>query len=281
MRTTTAITMAAIVSAGTVAAIAPTISAGDLPTPAPLIECPPQWYDVGDGYGGFWCMTTLSCPSGTFVDHNANGTVDYGECMIGQNAAQGTTPTWDYGTNPGQVTTSPPATDPPVTAPPPTTPAATTPATEPAPPAPTQAPAAPAPTEAPATTAAPINPDPTLVPNLDPTDPVDLPPSEPTLTITTAEVLCNGLIHVEYDTAANPAPADETSHLIVFNPSANAVDFHVSEFTGQGPNGSFTFEQLGSVDDSYRVFVTVVFDPATPGSESLTTWADAAVAADC
>ena len=273
MRTRVTATLVAVATVAGVGANAPTISASSQPALGPLVECPADWIDVGDGYGGFWCETSWSCPSGTFVDHNGNGTVEYGECMIGPNASDGTTPG-------GQPTTSPPATSPP---PPstPSTPAATSPATPPATPAPANPTEPPAPTDAPATTAVPINPNPTLVPSLDVTDPADLPPSDPALTITVAEVLCNGLIHVEYDTAANPAPADETSHVVLFNPSAHAVDFHVAEFTGQGPNGSFTFEQLGSVDDTYRVFVTVVFDPTTPGSVSLTSWADAAVRPDC
>ena len=279
--------MAAFVSAGTIAAVAaPTVAAESKPQPAPLIECPPGWTDVGDGYGGVWCATSQSCPSGTWQD-NGNGVVDYGECKIGAGAANNTTPQWDYSTNPGQPATTPAPTDPPsvpqTTTPPP-------PATQPGTPAPTQPPsgttpagttpatAAPAPTDAPDTTAAPLNPNPTLVTTPEPSEP---PPSDPALTITVAEVLCNGLIHVEYDTGANPAPADEASHLVVFNPSMNAVDFHAAEFTGQTPNGSFTFEQLGSVDDTYRVFITVVFDPATPGSLALTSWADAAVRPDC
>lgn len=284
MRTTTAVTLATIVSAGAIAAIAPTIRAQEQPQPAPFIECPPGWTDVGDGYGGLWCATSPTCPSGTFQDANGNGTWDYGECKIGAGAAAGTTPQWDYSTNPGQpatpAPTNPPSLPQTTTPPPPATQPGTSPATQP--PAGTAAPTAgPAATAAPVTTAAPVNPDPTLVPTPDLTDPADLPPSEPTLTITVAEVLCNGLIHVEYDTGANPAPADETTHLVVFNPSMNAVDFHIAEFAGQAPNGSFAFEQLGSIEDSYRVFVTVVFDPATPGSVSLTGWADAVVRPDC
>ena len=285
MRTTSALTAAAIVSAGTIAALAPTIRAEQKPQPAPLIECPPSWVDVGDGYGGYWCEQTWTCPSGTWQDHNGDGSVNYGECMIGTGAASGTTPTWDYSTNPNQ----PPTTAPPTAAPsvPQTTVPATAPPATPAPgttpPADPTATDAPAPTaaatDAPAATAAPINPNPTLVPT--PADAAEVVDSEPALTITSAEVLCNGLIHVEYETAASPAPAERASHLVVFNPSQNVVDFHVAEFTDQVPNGSFAFEQLGSVEDSYRVFVTVVFDPSTPGSVSLTSWAEAAAAPGC
>jgi len=89
------------------------------------------------------------------------------------------------------------------------------------------------------------------------------------------------MIHVEYATTANPEPLTDADHLVVFNPTSNPVDFHVVETVGNAPNGSFTFEQLGSIDDTYRVFVITLFDSADLEGPKLIDEADVLLAPGC
>ena len=106
-------------------------------------------------------------------------------------------------------------------------------------------------------------------------------PSQYTVTVTHAEVSCDGTIHVEYDTVAIPEPPAAANHLVVFNPSADPADFHVVETTGNPANGSFTFEQLGQVPGSYRLFVVAAFDPINPAGPLAVDQADVLPAPGC
>jgi hypothetical protein len=269
------ITLTIVMSAGALGMAVPAMADDSAPIPDRLfIECPGGYTDLGDGQGNPMCVPTDSqfCP-GSWTDSNGDGDVayDYGECYYtGGELYPGGPPGGGAPTNPPTlpVTTPPP--------PPPTSPPATQP--PPTQPPPTQAPA----TQAPATQASATQPQPTQSPATQPpatTEP--LPLSDPTITITAAEVACDGMIRVEYETAANPAPADDVSHLILFNPISNPIDFHVTEFTSRDPHGTYTFEELGSAEDSYRVFVTIVFDPDDPDEVALTDWADATVVDGC
>jgi hypothetical protein len=68
---------------------------------------------------------------------------------------------------------------------------------------------------------------------------------------------------------------------VVLNPSSNPADFHVVETVGNQANGSFTFEQPGSVADSYRLFVIAAFDPANPDGPLAVDQANVPPAAGC
>ena len=117
------------------------------------------------------------------------------------------------------------------------------------------------------------------------TDPSDTSPGALpegyTLDITASQINCDGTIHVEYATTATPEPPTAADHLVVFNPTSNPADFHVVETFGNAPNGSFTFEQLGSVDDTYRVFVIALFEPTNLEGLKLVDQADVLFAPDC
>jgi hypothetical protein len=89
-------------------------------------------------------------------------------------------------------------------------------------------------------------------------------PAQYSVTVTRAEVGCDGIVRVEYDTVAIPEPLLTANHLVVFNPSAAPADFDVVETTGNPANGSFTFEQPGQIAASYRLFVVAAFDPVNP-----------------
>jgi hypothetical protein len=102
-----------------------------------------------------------------------------------------------------------------------------------------------------------------------------------TVEVTSAQVDCDGTIHVEYDTVADPQPATASNHLVVFNPSSNRVDFHVVETVGNPANGSFAFDEAGSIEDSYRVFVIVQFDAVNPGGPVAVDQVDVLPAAGC
>jgi hypothetical protein len=99
--------------------------------------------------------------------------------------------------------------------------------------------------------------------------------------VTAARVECDGRIHVEYDTIAQPQPPLAANHLVVFNPFSNPTDFHVVETQGNPANGSFTFEELGSIEDGYRVFVVADFDPASEAGPVAVDQADVLAAPGC
>ncbi len=106
-------------------------------------------------------------------------------------------------------------------------------------------------------------------------------PSQYSVTVTRAEVGCDGTIRVEYNTVAIPEPPLAASHVVVFNPVANAADFHVVETVGNPANGSFTFEQPGQIPGSYRLFVVAAFDPANPAGPLAVDQTDVPPAAVC
>ncbi len=107
------------------------------------------------------------------------------------------------------------------------------------------------------------------------------PAAEYTLDITAAQINCDGTIHVEYATTATPEPANAADHLVVFNPTSNPVDFHVVETVGNPANGAFTFEQLASIADTYRVFVITLFEPENLEGPKLVDQTDVLLAPNC
>ncbi|MDQ3542916.1 MAG: hypothetical protein M3431_03485 [Actinomycetota bacterium] len=107
------------------------------------------------------------------------------------------------------------------------------------------------------------------------------PAAEYTLDITAAQINCDGTIHVEYATTATPEPPNAADHLVVFNPTSNPVDFHVVETVGNAPNGAFVFEQLGSIADTYRVFVIALFEPTNLDGPKLVDQTDVLLAPNC
>ena len=107
------------------------------------------------------------------------------------------------------------------------------------------------------------------------------PAAEYTLDITAAQINCDGTIHVEYATTATPEPPNAADHLVVFNPTSNPVDFHVVETVGNAPNGAFVFEQLGSIADTYRVFVIALFEPENLEGPKLVDQTDVLLAPNC
>lgn len=107
------------------------------------------------------------------------------------------------------------------------------------------------------------------------------PPEGYTLDIGAAQINCDGTIHVEFATTATPEPPNPADHLVVFNPTSNPLDFHVVETVGNAPNGAFVFEQIGSVDDTYRVFVIALFEPTNLEGPKLVDQADVLLSPDC
>jgi len=126
---------------------------------------------------------------------------------------------------------------------------------------------------------------PTTTSDPEETSPADTSPGGPseqyTLDITAAQINCDGTIHVDYATTATPEPATAADHLVVFNPTSNPADFHVVETVGNAPNGSFAFEQLGSIDDTYRVFVIALFEPTNLDGPKLVDQTDVLLSPDC
>lgn len=106
-------------------------------------------------------------------------------------------------------------------------------------------------------------------------------PEQYTVDVTFAVVECDGTIHVEFDTVASPQPETASNHLVVFNPASNPVDFHVVETKGNPANGSFEFEDAGSVEDSYRVYVIAQFDAVNPDGPVAVDHVDVLPATEC
>lgn len=129
-------------------------------------------------------------------------------------------------------------------------------------------------------TTSPATTDPAEETSLPDTSPGD-PSEQYTLDVTAAQINCDGTIHVEFATTATPEPPNAADHLVVFNPTSNPLDFHVVETVGNAPNGAFVFEQLGSIDDTYRVFVIALFEPTNLEGPKLVDQTDVLLAPEC
>jgi hypothetical protein len=108
-----------------------------------------------------------------------------------------------------------------------------------------------------------------------------LPTSEYTLVIDLAQVNCDGTIHVEYATTADPAPATLANHIVMYNPTGSPTAFTVVETADNAPNGSFVFDGPGAPDLTYRVFVIGLFDPVDPDGPKVIDQADVALVDGC
>lgn len=109
------------------------------------------------------------------------------------------------------------------------------------------------------------------------------PASEPeySLVIDVAQVECDGTIHVQYSTTADPTPATLAGHIVMFNPTTDPTAFTVVETSDNAANGSFAFDGPGAPDLTYRVFVIGLFDPVDPDGPKLIDQADVAVVDGC
>jgi hypothetical protein len=109
------------------------------------------------------------------------------------------------------------------------------------------------------------------------------PSSEPeyTVEINLAHVNCDGTIHVEYATTADPAPAAPANHIVMYNPTTSPAAFTVVETADNAPNGSFAFDGPGAPDLTYRVFVIGLFDPANPDGPKAIDEADVVLVGSC
>jgi hypothetical protein len=85
-----------------------------------------------------------------------------------------------------------------------------------------------------------------------------------TVEINIAQVNCDGMIHVEYSTTADPPPAGPANHIVMFSPTGSPASFTVVETADNAPEGSFVFDGPGAPDLTYRVFVIGLFEPANP-----------------
>jgi hypothetical protein len=105
--------------------------------------------------------------------------------------------------------------------------------------------------------------------------------AEFTVVIDRAEVACDGTIHVEYSTTADPPTDALTNHLVMVNPTDDPTAFTVVETAANPANGSFVFDGPGAPALTYRVFVIGLFDPIDPDGPKAIDQADVAVVEGC
>lgn len=103
----------------------------------------------------------------------------------------------------------------------------------------------------------------------------------PRLEVLSARVGCDGVLRIEFETAAVPAPAPTADHIIVVNPVLNPTSFAVQEIVDQVPNGQFSVDLQATVPEAYRVFVIANFDSDNPDGVALVDQGDAAVDIGC
>lgn len=109
------------------------------------------------------------------------------------------------------------------------------------------------------------------------------PSAEPvyTLVIDRAQINCDGTIHVEYTTTAEPALAVAANHIVMYNSMSSPAEFKVVETEGNPQNGSFVFDDPGVLDQTYRLFVIGLFEPAEPDGPKAIDQADVVLVGGC
>lgn len=103
----------------------------------------------------------------------------------------------------------------------------------------------------------------------------------PRLEVLSARVGCDGVLRIEYETAAVPEPAPAVDHIVVVSPLSNLASFAVQEIADQATNGQFAIDLQATVPEPYRVFVIADFEPDNPDGVVLADEADAVVDIGC
>jgi hypothetical protein len=108
----------------------------------------------------------------------------------------------------------------------------------------------------------------------------DAEPVEPYLEITSAAVDCAGLVHVEYETGANPEPAETTEHMVMVSPVDDPATVVTQRLVEQATNGQFVLDIPTSAVPQ-RIVIVADFEPANPEGIILVDEANAVPADDC
>jgi hypothetical protein len=103
----------------------------------------------------------------------------------------------------------------------------------------------------------------------------------PYLEITAATVDCQGMLHVSYETGANPQLAPENEHVVMFSPASNPAAVMSQRLVGRAVNGTFTVDLQAPAIEAYRVFLVADFEPANLDGVALVDEADAPAPTDC
>lgn len=99
--------------------------------------------------------------------------------------------------------------------------------------------------------------------------------------ITSATVDCAGMVHLTYETGANPDLAESTEHVVMFSPASDPTAVTARRLASRPTDGVFTVDLQAPIPEAYRVFVVADFAPADPDNALLADDADAPAPADC
>jgi hypothetical protein len=117
------------------------------------------------------------------------------------------------------------------------------------------------------------------------TEPADEAPgagtTEPRLEISAAASDCNGVVHVEYSTAALPEPAPAVDHLLVLTSLSDPAAVFAFQLIDQPVNGAFARDLAPPVPGGYRIVVVADFEPDNLAGILLVDEVEAAPASDC
>jgi hypothetical protein len=89
------------------------------------------------------------------------------------------------------------------------------------------------------------------------------------------------MLHVSYETGANPQLAPENEHVVMFSPASNPAAVMSQRLVGRAVNGTFTIDLQAPGIEAYRVFVVADFEPANLDGVALVDEADAPAPTDC
>ena len=113
------------------------------------------------------------------------------------------------------------------------------------------------------------------------TGPTTAGPVAPFVTITASTIDCTGLVHLTYDTGADPAPAPDAEHVVMVSPVSDPSAVTSYRLVDRAVTGTFTVDLQGSAAVPYLVLVVADFEPDNANGIVLVDEAVTVVPADC